>query len=472
MSSPVAPFRPGSDARPVAGPMLTSRVLTGIVLTGVGLTTGTLPAFAEAGPNGRAAQAFQVAATASAEGVDRTLEKALQESAKLKAEEARRDGTKAGVDAAVAAFLPTVSFTTDWALRGAVGYSAPQPGNTPTPSTIGVTVSQPIFDGFRRYNDLKRARAAETAGTYALADARQQVLLDAAAAHLAVIRDTAIVALRSRSLAHYAEIAKSTRARFDGGDATKTDIDQSESRRELAVAELERARGDLAASRAEYAKLAGNAPHGTLVRAGVPDRALPRSEEELVELARSSNPRIGAADSNAVAARFAAKAAVGEFLPAVDLQVARERIYGYSATIDRQDSFAVKLQVRVPIYSPSTMPKVREARALAMQRHYEAVDTRDGVVASARTAFSRHRAAQARAAALSRQTALARRALEGVSKELLGGQRSVLDLLNAQEEVTNAEIGRVSAEYERDYTAYVILATIGRLDDRITVAGN
>ena len=101
--------------------------------------------------------------------------------------------------------------------------------------------------------------------------------------------------------------------------------------------------------------------------------------------------------------------------------VAGNRNDAYSATIDRLDEYAVKVRVRVPLFEPGAIPRIGLARALARQRRYEATDTRDGVVAAARTAFGRYQAGVARANSLARQIGHVRAALIGVRRRPRAG---------------------------------------------------
>jgi outer membrane protein len=401
--------------------------------------------------------------SAGAETLDAATFRALLESPKLKADQARQDATRQELSATRAALLPSISANVDSTLTGSItSWPTSNPAIPSRPRSIGATLTQPLLDGMRRINEISRATAAVTAGNYALSDTEQQVRLDTATAYLAVLRDRTILVLHQRSLANLADILTSTRARFFGGETTKTDIAQAAGRLEQARAELDRTTGDLAASSSEFERLVGAKP-GQVTPSAVPVALLPRTASEAVRLAEEANPRIGKANFTAIAADDAARAAVGELSPAVDLVVDRTRNYAYSPTIDTLDEFAVKVRVRIPLFEPGAIPRIGQARAIAHQRHYEANDARDGVTAAARTAFGRYQAGVARSDSLARQIRFVRAALIGVKKEAQGGQRTVLDVLNAEAEAVNAEVTNATARYERDSSAYVLLATVGRL---------
>ena len=410
-----------------------------------------------------AAVAVAGLSSAGAETLEAVTLRAMIDSPKLKADEARQDGTRQELTAARMAVLPSVSVNFNSTFNGGVkSWPASNPAIPAHPSSVGATLVQPLFDGLRRVNEIKRATASVAAGNFALSDTQQQVRLDTATAYLAVLRDRTILALHQRSLANLIGILTSTRARFFGGETTKTDIAQASGRVEQARAELDRVTGDLAASSSEYERLVGAKPDQVAPPA-IPVALLPRTASEAVRLAELANPKIGKADFTALAAGHAATGALSELSPIVDLVVAGNRNDGYSATIDRLDEYAVKVRVRVPLFEPGAIPRIGQARALARQRRYEATDTRGGVAAAARTAFGRYQAGVARANSLARQIGYVRAALIGVKKEAQGGQRTVLDVLNAEAEAVNAEVTNANASYERDASAYVLLASVGRL---------
>lgn len=399
---------------------------------------------------------------ACAGDIDAAFATALDQSARLKAEEERLRATAAGLTGAKAAFLPTATASMHWTLRGDTTVEPIQPTGPSRPHDYGISVTQPIFDGGQRINQYRRSKAAVHAGRSMLTDSEQSVLLDTATAYLSVHRDKQILALREKGVGIVAGIVRSVRVRFDGGETTKTDIAQAESRLNLAKAELETARGELAASRLSFEKMTGRKPD-RVTPPTLPLHLIPKSADDAVAQAKAANPKILAANFNSDAAGYAAQAAVGEYAPSMNLEVSRQDQYGYSSTIDRKHDFTVRVGVRIPILAPGTIPRIEEARAVARQKRYEAIDTRVGVSAAAATAFERYRASIARLAQIERQVQAAQAAVAGVRRELEAGQRTVMDILDAEQELVSADAGRIQATYERDYTGFVLIATMGRL---------
>src|SRR5947209_8398037 len=138
--------------------------------------------------------------SAHAQTLDAATFRALLESPKLKADQARQEATREELTGARAALLPSVAVNFDWTIGGTVTTSpTTYPPIPALPGSVGATLTQPLFDGMRRINEINRAMASVAAGNYALSDTEQQVRLDTATAYLAVLRDRTILALHRRS---------------------------------------------------------------------------------------------------------------------------------------------------------------------------------------------------------------------------------------------------------------------------------
>ena len=191
---------------------------------------------------------------------------------------------------------------------------------------------------------------------------------------------------------------------------------------------------------------------------------LPQNKDDAVRLAKKDNPKIKSAVENARAARYNRKAATGAFLPTVDMEVDYSHFNEVSRTTDRREDVSVLFKVNVPLFTKGlNSSKVREAKAQEAQRRYEASDARYGVAAAAVSAYDEWRSAGRRVEMIKQQVKAARSAARGVRLEQEVGDRSVLDVLNAEREVVNARVALENAQFERIASGYSLLATIGRL---------
>ena len=416
---------------------------------------------------------------ANAETIDDSMNWALRSSLAAQGDNARQAAAEAKLRGSVDAFMPTVSYVQEHILSSKITYSpdfsvpdASGADSTPRhePNASGIQASLPLFDGFKRYNNYQAAKTSVDAGKYLQVDKRQQILLDAANAYLALIRDRKIVSLRQKQVADIGEIASRTKARFSVRDVTLTDVDISQSRLLAAQTALEQAQADLQASQVEYARITGVQP-GALPDPHIPTDCVPATVEELKEALVRSNPKFQAARLDSIAAGYAAKAAVADVPPQVNLVASSMEQTDISDALNRAHDNTVKIQMRVPIYEPGALPRISEASALARQKSWETADSQQQGVAAATSLYLRHQSTIAQVERANARVGTMLRAVNGYRIERAAGFRTVVDILNAQNELTEAQLARVNLEFARDSQVFTIAASLARLGPTHIVTG-
>ncbi|AWN34452.1 TolC family protein [Methylobacterium radiodurans] len=411
-----------------------------------------------------------LAGPVGAQTLDQAATAALENSFVLRADRARQEGAEARERGAVDAFMPTVSLLGDKPLSSRFTYG---PRIEPTqigidstpraaPRQYGITADLPLFDGFQRLHTLRSAQALTDAGRFTTLSQRQQVLLDAAVAYIAVLRDVRILAAREAQVAAIMRIRDATARQFEVNDATRTDVALTQSRVQEAEASRDRARAELAAARLAFKRATQIEPE-RMVPPRFPDR-LPRDEAAYAELVRAANPGLAAARLDAKSAAFQASATVSAVLPQVNLQVTHSSTFGYSPTLDRITDTTARVIARVPIYQPGAFPKIDEASALARQRGYEVQDQELATLTAARTAFARRVAVADQVRRLTERVAYLRATMRGFEVERGAGFRTVLDELNIRAELADAEVTAAAALTERDALSLQLSAAANLLD--------
>ena len=197
-------------------------------------------------------------APASAETIASALSKAYVGNPQLKADQARQRATDEQVPQAKSGWRPTVTTNTevsknyqDSSLSGKSDFLT---------RSFNITLSQPVFDGFRSENALREAEATVLAGNQNLLAVEQEVLLNGATAYMNVIRDREIVNYRRKSVENFDEQLRAAKARFDVGEVTRTDVSQARARASEARSDLAVAIGNLQTSVANYIRVIGDKP--------------------------------------------------------------------------------------------------------------------------------------------------------------------------------------------------------------------
>ena len=402
-------------------------------------------------------------AVVAAETLHEALASAYKYNPRIDAERARLRATDEEVARANSGYRPSISgsadITHEW--QKTRPPAAGDGGNTS--KGYSVAASQSLFSGFRTFNAVNEAEAVVRAGRELLRDIEQAVLLDAVTAFMDVVRDQAILRLRENNVNVLSRELQATRDRFAVGEVTRTDVAQAEARRAGSISALDLARSNLKISRAAFERIVGHAPT-RLVEPRGPYSRLPRSQDEAVSVAIRESPSVVAALYREQAARFTVDRIWGELLPEVRLEAGYSQRFTPSDTIDEREGATVTGRVNIPIYEGGEVhARVRQAKHTHLSRLQEIeqfrTEAREGVF----SAWAQHAAARAQLESDQAQVAAARTALTGVREEQKVGQRTILDVLNAEQEFLTAQVSLETTRRNLVVTSYLVQRSVGRL---------
>lgn len=405
---------------------------------------------------------------AHAETLPEALARAYQGNPQLNAERARQRGTDENVPQALAGYRPQILGTLSAGLQQVRDLL---PGNTVqtaklTPWTIGVTVNQTLFNGFKTANSVRQAEAQVKSGREALRNVGQGVLLDAVTAFANVYSNQALVEAQRVNVSFLRETLGSTRKRLDAGDVTPTDVAQSEARLSRGTADLNAAEVNLAVSQATYAQVVG-APPGRLAPPEPVDRLLPRGREEALAISRREHPAILGAMYDVDIADLAVNIAESSLWPNVSVQgsISRSRQTDTTLGSNGTDQASVIGTMQVPIYDGGTAAsQTRQSKELAAQSRIVLEQMRAQTQTAVISAWVTNEGARVALAAVESEVRAADIALSGVQKEAQAGQRTTLEVLNSQQDLNAARARLIQAQRDRVVASYTLLSAIGRLD--------
>jgi outer membrane protein len=353
--------------------------------------------------------------------------------------------------------------------------------NTPTSrncgdigaTTYGITGTQTLFNGFQTGNRTRQAESQVFAARETLRSTEQSVLLNAVTAYMNLLRDSALLELQRSNVTVLEATLRQTRDRFNVGEVTRTDVAQAESRLAAGRSSLLTAESNYITSRANYRQVIGVEP-GRLVSAMPVDRLSPRTLAASLARARTEHPSITAATYNVDVANFQVKIAEGALYPTLTGQASANHTQGSTQQLNTAQSFsaAASLQLQVPIYQGGgEYATIRQAKETLGQRRLDLDTARDQVQSTVTQAWGQLEAAKAQVEATQAQVAAAEISLNGVSEEARVGQRTTLDVLNAQQELVNARASLVTAQRDRVVASYTVLAAVGGLSPQILGLG-
>lgn len=404
---------------------------------------------------------------ASAETILGALSKAYQNNSSLNSARAGVRVTDEGVALAKSGYRPTVNGS------ASIDYSNTRRGAGSTQLTtgnFGVQINQTLFDGFQTKNNVAAAEAQVEASNESLRNTEQNILFNAASAYMDVIRDRQIAALTEQNLNFLTEQVRAARSRLEVGEGTRTDVAQAEASRSEALARLSAARAQALASAATYRQIVGDDP-GKLKGASPLAKLLPRSLDSAIAMAASEHPAILATEHLVDAAAFSVKSAEGAMLPGVTASAGISRDYrntdglgSGTGTDGYSTSASVGATLTIPIYTGGRADaQVRQRKESLGQARIEVDVSRDQVRQAVTSAWTQYTAAQESVDANRALISAAQLALNGVIEERNVGQRTTLDVLNAQNDVITARINLASAEHDVVVASYGILLGVGHL---------
>ncbi len=402
----------------------------------------------------------------AAETLESALAKAYGANPTLNAQRASLRVTNENVPQALSGYRPRVTGSAD---IGASLLESQTPGFgtrqlRTAPRGGAIQVDQTLWNAGRTGNAVSQAESLVLAGRENLRAAEQNVLLDAATAYMNVLRDTAILNLNNNNVEVLEEQLRQTRDRFNVGEVTRTDVAQSEARLASSRSQAALAQSNLKSSLGRYRQIVGVQPR-QLAPARPIERTLPRSLDEAARVSQSRHPTITAALHNVDAADIGVKVAEAELYPSLGVSATLSQRYDTQAVDDRRTSATVVGRLTVPIYEGGqTYSRTRQAKELAGQRRLEADIAREQIRATVVAAWGSLEASKAQINAAQAQVQAAETALSGVREEAKVGQRTTLDVLNAQQELLSARSSLVTAQRDRVVASYTVLSAVGALN--------
>lgn len=413
-----------------------------------------------------------LAAPAAAETLQGALAKAYANNPTLTGARAQQRANDENVPIQRASGLPNVD------VQAQYGENFVAPPNTftyPARSVSGqISLNVPIYQGGAVKNGVRAADQRVLAGQESLRGTESSVFSQVVAAYNDVIRDSAIVELNRNNVSNLEVNLRATSDRFEVGDLTRTDVAQSEARLSLARGDLRTAESNYIASRERYIALVGEVPADLASPPPLPN--LPMTPEDAIEIAVKENPDLLAAERNREAAKYDVKAAEAGVAPKFSAFV-QGQYANYLGTLGsgivgvgvaQQSSQATAgINASVPIFQGGRPgAQVRQAQARQAQSLEQVIATERGVVQQVRGAYAAWKASEEVVKSATGAVSANSLSLEGVQAENSVGNRTIIEVLNAEQELLNARVQLVTARRNAYVAAFSLLAAMGQAEAR------
>jgi TolC family type I secretion outer membrane protein len=408
-------------------------------------------------------------APVDAQTMQETLAAAYRSNPSLLAERARLRATDELVARALSGWRPTIQIQTEGGkardeidVQSTTGGPTIETERRRTPFQAQFTIRQPLYRGGRTVAETQRAENLVQRGRATLRQTEQTVLFEAGSAHANLLRDQAVLDLNINNEQVLQRQLDAARDRFRVGEITRTDVSQAESRRARARADRILAEGNVTSTRANYQRVIGEAP-GRLQPSQLPPN-LPGTEGEAQSRAGSDNPALVSAIYNERAALNDVDLVFGELLPTLNLNSTTQRSHETQTRGQTRDSIDLTAALTVPLYQAGSVDaRVREAKQTAGARRIEIEDARRRAREDTTRAWEALTTARAAMQAIDAQIRAAEIALDGVEQEARVGSRTVLDVLDAEQELLNGKVSLVRAQRDEIVAAHQLQVATGQL---------
>jgi outer membrane protein len=412
------------------------------------------------------------AAPVHADTMEGALLRAYQNNPQLNAQRASVRAADEAVPQALSGYRPRASATfsegaqfIDQLADGGAGKKIEQ--GIQAPHAAGITVTQTLFNGNQTANMTRAAESQVSGAREGLRLLEQSVLLAAATIYMDYLRDAAILEVQRNNTKVLALTLKQTRDRYSAGLVTPTDVAQSQAQLAAGQSQELAAESTLTTTRANFRRIIGNEPQN-LAPASPVDRYLPPTVAAAAELALRQNPNVTAAMYGVDVSFLTVKVNEGALYPTLSLQASVQKVWDPAITTISEFTAQTNAQLNVPVYQGGAeYSLIRQSKETLTQQRLTLEQVRDQARADLVTAWGQLIAGKAQVSAAQSQVEASEIAYLGTTKEAQVGQRTVIDILNAQQTLVNARVALVTAQHDRVVASYAVLNGVGRLSPQV-----
>ena len=324
-----------------------------------------------------------------------------------------------------------------------------------------ITLNQMLYDGFSTAAFVNQQNAILAATTQRLATTRENTALRSAQAYLEVLRRDQVVALSQVNLVQHEETLQKIEERFESGVGTKVDVVQTKGRRAQSKSSVLLSEKDAQNGRVEFYRVIGESPRALSLP--VRPKGLPETLEQAVQTAFRNSPQVKAAQFDIEASQSARKQILGGYHPRVDLALGATRNDDMDGSPGANDDETAVIKMSYNLYrGGADRAKMKEAIARINAAEQALISLRRSITQDVSILWNDLEDLSVRIEYLQLHVTSTEEVLEVYLEQLSIGKRSLLDVLDIQNELFRARSGLVSAEFQLRLAEYRLLATGGQ----------
>ncbi|MDM8567495.1 TolC family outer membrane protein [Candidatus Halobeggiatoa sp. HSG11] len=340
---------------------------------------------------------------------------------------------------------------------------------TLTRSEIGLTLSQILFDGFKTKYGVKQYKFLANSANHKVRNTSENIALLTSEVYLEMLRRHEILELTKNNVVIHQKILGQIKLLVEGGAGRKADVQQSSSRLFLAKSSLVNAKGRLRDAEINYRRVTGELPK-KLEQPEAMDKNLPKNSDEALNLALNKHSSLQLAKANLAAAKASHNQSKSAFMPNVTFELGvsdKDNIDGIEGA---NDDMTAMLRMRYNLFrGGSDVAKVQETAELIGAAKENTISSQRIIEEDVLLSWNGLETIQARLKYLQEYVKSAEAVLNSYKEQFKLGQRSLLDVLDSENELFNARASLVSAKYTRVLSVVKLLESMGVLLDTLQI---
>lgn len=341
---------------------------------------------------------------------------------------------------------------------------------TLTRKEAAIVLRQNLFSGYSTTSDVKSASAQADSAGHNVSSVAQNTALNAIDAYLSVLRNTELHELSKQNLAAHEKIFEQIKSRSDSGVGRGADLDQTVGRLALANSNVIADESNLQDSRLNYQRVVGQIPGNNLISPTTADSGLPKSSGEAEDIAKTNHPALKSAESDIKSILAEQQGTRSANYPTVDLVLAGGWNENLDGVEDDNNDYSAMLQLRYNIYSGGRdSARTKQSAHLLSQSKEIRSQVRRQVMESLHMSWNAYQSIDKQQVYLKQHLDASVKTREAYRKQFTIGQRSLLDLLDTENELFSANRSMVIAKYDRLMSQYRVLSGMGKLVQELGV---
>lgn len=386
---------------------------------------------------------------ASAIELNATVEDAVLHNPEFRSKLKELRAIQAELKGAEGSWYPTIDLTAGIGYEEVDNQTTDNIGDGLTRGEAAVRVTQNLFEGFGTENEIERQKNRMEAAAYASEAAANQVALDMTEAYLNLLTQQKLLALAEENVATHEKILDQITQRFDAGIGNQVEVDQARARLALARSNLSAANNNYYDVLGKFQRVLGRQPDSALVEPTI-NLDIPATIDDAINIALIEHPTLRSANADIAEAQAQYNASSSAFYPRVDLELLKTWDNNLAGVDGINEDLQAMVRMRYNLYNGGKDKANRNRTASALHQAAEIRNnTRRQTLENIRYAWNAYQYVGEQKEYIAQHMQLTFDTLTGYRQQFSLGRRSLLDLLNTEDEYINAQ--RNMAESENDY---------------------